>query len=139
MAETKTTKGGKIGGAIALIIAAIIAFLFLRKKVGPQPICTPGQEKCIGLDKCRCKDDGTGWIVVTPNATECQVAPGLAILYGTVDNAQTNAVIAGIVVDCGGYTDTTKTDGTYRIENILPGSYSVSFTDPSGQYEEKVI
>ena len=139
MAETKTTKGGKIGGAIALIIAAIIAFLFLRKKVGAQPICTPGEEKCIGPDWCKCNAAGTKWDVVTPNATECAALPQTAILYGTVKDASTTGVIEGIVVDCGGYTDTTKTDGTYRIENILPGSYSVSFTDPSGQYEEKVI
>ena len=137
MAETEKSKGGKIGGAIALIIAAIIAFLFSRK--GAQPICTPGEEKCIGLDKCRCKDDGTGWIVVTPNATECAAPSGTAILYGTVKDPSTMVVIEGIVVDCGGYTDTTGVDGLYHIENILPGSYSVSFTDPIGQYQGRVI
>ena len=137
MAETEKSKGGKIGGAIALIIAAIIAFLFSRKKA--QPICTPGQEKCIGLDKCRCKDDGTGWIVVTPNATECQVTSGLAVLYGTVKDTQSGGPIESILVGCNGYVDTTVADGTYRIENIPPETYTVTFSDPQGRYESEVV
>ena len=139
MAETEKSKGGKIGGAIALTIAAIIAFLFSRKKVGPQPICTPGQEKCIGLDKCRCKDDGTGWIVVTPNATECAALPQTAILYGTVKDTQSGSPIESILVDCNGYVDTTVADGTYRIEDIFPGTYTVTFSDPQGRYQSKVV
>ena len=138
MAETEKSKGGKIGGAIALTIAAIIAFLFLRKKA--QPICTPGEEKCIGLDKCRCKDDGTGWIVVTPNATECAPLPGTAVLHGIVTDSQTGLPVGGIVVSCDSYTGATgSSDGLYSIENIPPGTYDVLFSDPLNRYEPLTI
>ena len=132
------TKNQKIGIGVGIGAAATLG-IALAVKAAPPIVCTPGAEKCIGPDWCRCKDDGTGWIIITPNATECAAPPGAAILHGTVKDASTMAVIDGIVVDCGGYTDTTVADGKYRIENILPGTYSVRFSDPSGQYQEKVV
>jgi len=123
-------------GAAALITAIVAA---TRAKAAPPVICTPGDEKCIGPDWCRCNPEGTKWDVVTPNATECAAPPLTAILYGTVTSIDTGAPIGGIDVNCGGYTDTTAPDGTYRIENIPPGEYSVVFTDPLGRYEEKII
>jgi len=123
------------------ILGALAAIFGIRQltKAAPPVICTPGDEKCIGPDWCRCNPAGTKWVVITPNATECAAPPLTAILYGTVTDADTGAPIEGIDVDCNGYTDTTAPDGTYRIENIPPGTYSVLFTDPSGRYEPREI
>lgn len=132
------TKNQKIGIGVGIGAAAALG-IALAARAAPPVVCTPGDEKCIGLNWCRCKDDGTGWIVVTPNATECQVTPGTAILYGTVKDAQTSAPIEGILVACNSYSDTTVADGTYRIEGIPAGTYAVIFTDPLGKYERKTV
>jgi len=126
-----------LGLGAAAIITAVVAATRV-KAAPPVVICTPGDEKCIGPDWCRCNPEGTKWDVVIPNATVCEVQPLTATLYGTVTN-DTGAPIGGIDVNCNGYTDTTAPDGTYRIENIPPGEYSVIFTDPLGRYEEKII
>jgi len=62
-----------------------------------------------------------------------------ATLYGTVTDAETGLPIENIDVDCNGYPDTTAPDGTYRIEDIPPGEYSVLFTDPLNRYEPLTI
>lgn len=134
----KETKQGLavVGGLVGIGLAI---WGFTKAKAAPPVVCTPGDEKCIGPDWCRCNPAGTKWIVVIPNASECAAPPLTAVLYGTVTDADTQVPIEGISVDCGGYTDTTAPDGTYRIENIPPGTYSVVFSDPLGRYEEKVI
>jgi len=106
--------------------------------IPPVPICTPGDEKCIGPNWCRCNSLGTAWDIITPNATECEVPEGTAILYGTVTDIETGAPIGGISVDCDGYTDTTAPDGTYRITGIPAGVYTVTFTDTLGRYQTEV-
>jgi len=123
------TEGQKAGGVIAGIAAFIAILVALARKAVAAPpvvVCTPGEEKCIGLDRCRCKDDGTGWIVITPNAPECQVTPGLAILYGTVKDIETGLPIANALIQLNSYSAYTSADGTYRIEDIEPGRYEGS-------------
>jgi len=126
------TKGQK-GGIVATIIAAIATAVALIKKAVAAPpvvVCTPGEEKCIGKDWCRCSNAGDRWIVVTPNATQCQVTPGLAILYGTVKDIETGLPIANALIQLNSqlnsYSAYTSTDGTYRIEDIEPGRYEGS-------------
>ena len=132
MILTGKQKGGIVGGIIAFI-ATLVAIA--RAGAAPPVVCTPGDEKCIGEDWCRCSEAGDKWIVVIPNATECQITPGLAILYGVATDAKTHLPIQGIVVSCNGYTDTTVADGLYRIEDIPPGTYSVQFVDSLDRYE----
>ena len=128
------TKGEKV--AIGLGIAGgITGTVVLVKKlmaVPPVVVCTPGEEKCIGPDWCRCKGDGTGWIVVTPNATQCQVTPGLAILYGCVSDAETGLPIEGVTIEIieVGLAAQTDVGGLYRITDISPGVYTIRFSHP---------
>ena len=63
------------------------------------------------------------------------IEPDKAILYGLVTDAETYVGIADIDVDCDGHTAKTDVNGEYAIINIPPGTYAVTFTDPSGQYE----
>ena len=65
--------------------------------------------------------------------------PEKAILYGFVSDAETQEGIANINVDCDGYTGKTDSNGNYRIINIEPGTYTVNFTDPSGNYEPAIV
>ncbi len=134
----KLTKNQKVaaGAGILGLIAALVAAT--KAKAAPPVICTPGEEKCIGPNWCRCNPAGTKWIVLIKNSPVC-IPVTTAVLYGTVKDAVTREVIEGILVDCNGYTGTTGSDGMYRIEDIPPGEYSVSFSDPLGRYEEKVI
>jgi hypothetical protein len=52
--------------------------------------------------------------------------PGSANLYGTVEDSL--GVLSGVSVQVGSYSTTTKSDGTYIISSILPGTYDVSFS-----------
>jgi hypothetical protein len=61
--------------------------------------------------------------------------PELATLWGTVTDVRTGKPIDGIDVACNGRYAATNTNGQYEIRNIEPGTYSVLFTDPQGQYE----
>ena len=137
----ETNKKTKQGIAVVGLVGAALAIWGITKAEAapPEVVCTPWDEKCIGSNWCRCNPAGTNWIVVTPNATECVAPPSTAVLYGTVTDKVTGLPIDAILVSCNGYTDTTAPDGTYRIENIMPGTYAVVFTDPLGQYDEKVI
>jgi len=134
----KLTKEQKV--ALSVGVAAVggyVAYKYLKPSVA---ICTPGDEKCIGLNWCRCNPEGTKWDVIVPNdEVRCPIIPGTAILYGTVTDKTTGSPIEGISVNCDSYPGTTALDGTYRIENIPPGAYTVTFTDPLGRYEEKVM
>jgi hypothetical protein len=65
--------------------------------------------------------------------------PGLASLYGLVTDAQTHAGIEGIQVTLNGYSTVTDQTGYYAIQNVAPGSYSVSFADPLGRYEPLTV
>lgn len=135
----KLTKDQKIGIGIGVGAAAALGIALAVKAAPPVAVCTPGEEKCIGSNWCRCREDGQAWIIVTPNATQCLPPPGTAVLHGKVTDSKTHAVIEGIVVDCGGYTGTTGTDGLYRISNIPPGIYTVVFSDPLNRYEPLTI
>ena len=65
--------------------------------------------------------------------------PDKAILFGIVTDAETHQPIANINVDCDGYGAKTDPKGQYNMINIPPGSYTVTFTDPSGRYEPATI
>lgn len=134
----KLTKEQKVGAGLGLLglITAFIAAT--RVKAAPPVICIPGDEKCIGSDWCRCNPAGTKWIVLVKDSPIC-IPVLTAVLYGTVTDAETGLPIEGIDVDCGGYTDTTGSDGTYRIEDIPPGMYTVVFSDPLNRYEPLTI
>lgn len=121
------TKEQKIGIGVG-VGAAVAAVVVLTRKAGAAPpvVCTPGDEKCIGLNWCRCKDDGTGWIVVIPNASECAAPLEKAILYGKITDAQTHLAIANALIQLTGYSARATLDGNYRIENIEPGTYEGS-------------
>jgi len=135
--KTETKKKIGIGAVVTGLVATAVAVV--KAKAAPPVVCTPGREDCIGPDWCRCNPAGTKWIVVTRNATQCAAPPLTAILYGTVQDRDTGELISDILVDCGGYIDTTGMDGTYRIEEIPPGEYPVIFCDPLGRYETKEI
>jgi len=63
--------------------------------------------------------------------------PNKAILEGTVTDDKTDQPINGVSVACGQYTGKTNPDGFYRIINIEPGEYYVSFQHPN--YYLKVV
>jgi len=134
----KLTKEQKVALGVGLAAAGGYAAYKYLKPEPPVPVCTPGDEKCIGLDWCRCNLEGTAWDVIIPNATQCEVPIGTAVLYGTVTDNGTGSPIQGILVSCNGYAATTAPDGTYRIENIPPGTYTVTFSDPLERYETEV-
>lgn len=124
---------------IGLGLAAVALGIYALTRGVPPTVCTPGKEGCIGSNWCRCNPEGTGWRILVANDPRCAPLPDKAILYGVVKDAQTHTLIEGINVNCDGYTDITAPDGSYRIENISPGTYSVIFTDPLGRYEAKEI
>jgi hypothetical protein len=132
----KNTK--KIIAGAGILGGAGLAYLLTRKKAVVEPVCTPGDTKCIGSDLCVCSAAGQ-WEASVKNSPTCVPTPGTAVLYGQVTDAQTGTAIEGIQVSCDSYTGMTGADGQYRIENITPGDYSVTFTDPLGRYETKVI
>lgn len=135
----KLTKEQKVALGVGLTaVGGYLVYKYVVEAAPPTPVCTPGEEKCIGLDWCRCKEDGTGWIIVTPNDSRCLPLVETAILYGLVTDIDTGYPIAGIVISCDSYTDTTGTDGLYRIEDIPPGTYTVTFSDPLERYETEV-
>lgn len=63
----------------------------------------------------------------------------LATLWGIVTDAGTGARLAGIEVTCSGYFAITDGNGRYEIIEILPGTYLVTFTDPTGEYGSKEV
>jgi len=67
----------------------------------------------------------------------------LATLHGQVSDEPTGVPIEGILITCKGskglYTTITSGDGSYRLEHLTPGSYTVMFTDPQGRYQPKVV
>jgi len=68
-----------------------------------------------------------------------RVDPNKAILYGLVTDAETEAAISDIDVNCDGYAGKTNANGEYVITNIPPGTYSVTFTDPYGRYQSAAV
>jgi len=133
----KETKQGiaVVGGLVGIGLAI---WGVTKAKAAPLVVCTPGDEKCIGPDWCRCNPAGTKWIVLVKDSPVC-IPVLTATLYGTVTDADTGAAIEDISVDCDGYYATTAPDGSYRIEDIPPGEYSVLFTDPLNRYEPLTI
>ena len=134
--KTETKRGLAIVGS--LVGTGLAIWGVTRVKAAPPVVCTPGDEKCIGSDWCQCNPAGSKWIVLVKDSPTC-IPVGAAVLYGTVTNIETGVPIEGILVDCGGYTDTTAPDGSYRIEDVPPGEYSVFFTDPLSRYEPLTI
>lgn len=66
-----------------------------------------------------------------------------AILHGHVVDERTGTPIEGILVTCEGsigcHTVKTAADGSYRIKDLPPRTYTVIFTDPQQRYKPKVI
>jgi hypothetical protein len=65
--------------------------------------------------------------------------PDKASLYGLVTDEVSGQGIQGIQVSFADYATVTKANGYYVIENITPGSYQVTFYDPSGIYQTAVL
>ena len=61
--------------------------------------------------------------------------PGKATLYGKVTDAETGQPIEAIEVTFNEYAAVSDQSGYYAINNIEPGIYSITFTDPQGRYE----
>jgi len=64
--------------------------------------------------------------------------PDKATLYGVVTDAANGQKVEGVQVSFSDYADTTDSNGYYLIENIIPGTYEVIFSDPLGRYESAV-
>jgi hypothetical protein len=128
----------KIIAGAGILGGAGLVYLLTRKGAAVEPVCTLGETKCIGNDLCVCNVQGQ-WETSVKDSPTCAVIPGTAVLDGQVTSAQSGAAIEGIQVSCNGYSGVTEADGRYRIENIPPGNYTVTFTDPLGRYETKVI
>jgi|GEM_PF-6121386 len=62
--------------------------------------------------------------------------PYFADLTGVVTDATTGAPIKGIKVDVKGSVGVTKSDGSYTVKHIIPGTYQVMFTDPDMRYAD---
>lgn len=67
--------------------------------------------------------------------------PGMAILHGIVADADTQQGIGGIDVALEGtaHAAVTEANGHYQINDIDPGTYTVSFIDPQGRYESGTV
>lgn len=65
--------------------------------------------------------------------------PGLAVLWGHVTAAQTGDPIEGVEVACDSYFAITDSGGYYEIQDIEPGIYTLTFTDPLGRYASLVV
>lgn len=50
-----------------------------------------------------------------------------ATVFGTVTSKDGGEALQGVQVTCGDLTTTTGPDGSYRLEQIEPGSYDISF------------
>lgn len=128
----------KVIAGVGILGSAGLIYLLTRKGASAEPVCTLGETKCIGNDLCVCNAQGQ-WETSVKNSPTCTVTPGTAILDGQVTDAQTGAAIQGIQVSCDSYSGITEADARYRIENIPPGDYAITFTDPLSRYETKVI
>jgi len=85
--------------SVEVIVAAIIAFLFFWKKAKAAPPTEPGLPE-----------------------------PGFASIWGIVTDSTTEKVIGAVVVSCNSYITNTETNGSYKIENIPKGNYTLTFT-----------
>lgn len=67
----------------------------------------------------------------------------LATLHGRVVDERTRVPVERILVTCQGskgcYTTSTSAEGSYRLQGLPPGDYTVVFCDPQGRYHPKVI
>lgn len=60
----------------------------------------------------------------------------LASIYGTVVDSETLQPVPGINIRLGDVNvAATNSNGEFLVENIEPGTYSLSFIDPLGQYQ----
>lgn len=125
----------KIIAGAAILGGAALAYALTQRKPTVVPVCTPGDNKCIGGDLYACSAQGQ-WEVSMENSPSCVAPPDTAILYGKVTDTQ-GVAIEEIQVACDSYTGTTEADGQYRIENIPMGEYSVTFTDPLVRYQSQ--
>ena len=78
---------------------------------------------------------GVGAALYFTKDTAADPDVGLATLWGTVQDAETDEKLSGINVSLGLNMTTTDSNGKYEFVNIEPGSYMLVFTDPSGEYE----
>lgn len=74
--KAETKKALKVFAVVTAVAAVGYGLYRAVTAAAPPVVCTPGEEKCIGPNWCRCNAAGTKWIVVTPNATQCAVPPG---------------------------------------------------------------
>jgi len=59
-----------------------------------------------------------------------------ASIYGTVVDSETLQAIGGINVRIAGVSKAvTDSNGEFLVENINPGTYSLTFTDSLGRYD----
>jgi len=65
--------------------------------------------------------------------------PGMATLHGKITDAKSGAAIQGIEMSFDGYAGASDATGYYLIENINPGAYPVTFSDPLGRYESLTL
>lgn len=65
--------------------------------------------------------------------------PGMATLHGKITDAQSGGAIQGIEIAFDGYAGASDATGYYLIENITPSGYPVTFSDPLGRYESRIL
>ena len=78
---------------------------------------------------------GIGLLFLLLKRGHAKPLPGKANLYGKVTDAETGQPIEAIEVTFNEYAAISDQSGYYAINNIEPGIYSITFTDPQGRYE----
>jgi len=55
---------------------------------------------------------------------------GFATFTGSAKDGYTGEYLSGVTVTLNGYQDVTGLNGAYRIEDVIPGDYTISFSHP---------
>ncbi len=63
----------------------------------------------------------------TPPSTYTPPSTGTGVIYGQVVDKITGAFLDGVIIKLNGQIVTTSVDGSYSIEGLQPGTYTLTF------------